>query len=374
MQLTKLEVKGFKSFGDKITINFNEGVTAIVGPNGGGKSNVVDALRWVLGEQSTRMLRSDKMENIIFNGTHKRKASNLAEVSVTFDNTKNILPTEFTTVTVTRKLYRNGDSEYRLNDVKCRLKDITDLFMDTGVGSDSYSIIELKMVDEIINNKEHSRRKLFEEASGISKYKVRKRQTLSKLQNTEEDLSSVDDLLYEINKNLKSIERQAKKAERYYQIKKEYKESSIALAQYNIELFAQSLEDLNKQESEQKNKISDINRRLANKEAEVQQLKKEILDKEKNLATQQKATHEHIHKIRNYESEKKIKNEQLKFLQEKETRLNLELEKDKQQLNHTLYNIKRLHEENNVEKKKNTKFNQNLQNLYKRKKPCKNKN
>lgn len=361
MQLTKLEVKGFKSFGDKITINFNEGVTAIVGPNGCGKSNVVDALRWVLGEQSTRMLRSDKMENIIFNGTHKRKASNLAEVSVTFDNTKNILPTEFTTVTVTRKLYRNGDSEYRLNDVKCRLKDITDLFMDTGVGSDSYSIIELKMVDEIINNKEHSRRKLFEEASGISKYKVRKRQTLSKLQNTEEDLSRVDDLLYEINKNLKSIERQAKKAERYYQIKKEYKESSIALAQYNIELFAQSLEDLNKQESEQKNKISDINRQLANKEAEVQQLKKEILDKEKNLATQQKATHEHIHKIRNYESEKKIKNEQLKFLQEKETRLNLELEKDKQQLNHTLYNIKRLHEEIHVEKNKTTQFTQTLE-------------
>lgn len=160
MQLTKLEIKGFKSFGDKITINFNDGVTAIVGPNGCGKSNVVDAIRWVMGEQSTRALRSEKMENIIFNGTKNRKPANLAEVSLTFNNTKNILPTEFSTVNITRKLYRNGESEYRLNDVKCRLKDITDLFLDTGLGADTYSIIELKMIDEIINNKDNSRRNL----------------------------------------------------------------------------------------------------------------------------------------------------------------------------------------------------------------------
>ena len=203
MQLIKLEIKGFKSFGDKVTVNFNEGVTAIVGPNGCGKSNVVDAMRWVLGEQSTKNLRSDKMENIIFNGTKDRKPANLAEVSLTFDNTKNILPTEFATVTVTRKLFRNGDSEYRLNDVKCRLKDITDLFLDTGIGTDTYSIIELKMIDELINNKDHSRRKLFEEASGISKYKVRKKQTLTKLKETEADLARVDDIVSEITKNLK---------------------------------------------------------------------------------------------------------------------------------------------------------------------------
>lgn len=212
MQLTKLEIKGFKSFGDKITINFNEGVTAIVGPNGCGKSNVVDAIRWVLGEQSTRTLRSEKMENIIFNGTANRKPANLAEVSLTFENNNQLLPTEFSTVTITRKLYRNGDSEYRLNDVKCRLKDITDLFLDTGLGADTYSIIELKMIDEIINNKDNSRRNLFEEASGISKYKVRKKQTLTKLKDTEGDLSRVDDLLFEINKNLKQLETQAKKS------------------------------------------------------------------------------------------------------------------------------------------------------------------
>ena len=147
MRLTTLEIKGFKSFGEKVTIHFDKGVTSIVGPNGSGKSNVVDAIRWVLGEQKTRMLRSEKMENIIFNGTKSRKAANVAEVSLTFENTKNILPTEYSTVTISRRYYREGESEYLLNGVTCRLKDITELFLDTGIGSDSYAIIELKMVD-----------------------------------------------------------------------------------------------------------------------------------------------------------------------------------------------------------------------------------
>src|SRR5690606_30020848 len=165
----------------KTTIHFNNGVTAIVGPNGCGKSNVVDAIRWVLGEQSTKNLRSEKMENIIFNGTKSRKAAQLAEVSLSLNNNKGVLPTSYSQVTITRKLYRSGESEYRLNDVQCRLKDITDLFLDTGIGSDSYAIIELKMVDEIINNKDNSRRALFEEASAISKYRIRKKQTFNRL-------------------------------------------------------------------------------------------------------------------------------------------------------------------------------------------------
>ena len=156
MRLTTLEIKGFKSFGDKVTIHFDKGVTAIVGPNGSGKSNVVDAIRWVLGEQKTRMLRSEKMENIIFNGTKTRKPANLAEVHMTFENNKGILPLEYTTVCISRRLYRTGESEYLLNNVTCRLKDITDLFLDTGIGSDSYSIIELKMVDDIINDRNNA--------------------------------------------------------------------------------------------------------------------------------------------------------------------------------------------------------------------------
>ncbi|CAM3675419.1 chromosome segregation protein SMC [Mucilaginibacter galii] len=345
MQLTKLEVKGFKSFGDKITINFNEGVTAIVGPNGCGKSNVVDSIRWVLGEQSTRALRSEKMENIIFNGTKSRKPANLAEVSLTFDNTKNVLPTEFSQVTLTRKLYRTGESEYRLNDVQCRLKDITDLFLDTGIGADSYSIIELKMIDEIITNKEGSRRNLFEEASGISKYKLRKKQTFNKLKDTEADLERVQDLLFEIEKNLKTLENQAKKTERYYKLKEQYKSLSVMLASFRIVSFTDALVRIEEQEQKHREERTGITSKIDSLEAALQQQKLDNLNKEKNLSVQQKATNECISKIRAYESEKKIKNEQLKFQRDKEARLTEELERDRNQLNHVLYNIKRLNEE-----------------------------
>ena len=366
MELTQLEIKGFKSFGDKITINFNEGVTAIVGPNGCGKSNVVDAIRWVLGEQSTRMLRSEKMENIIFNGTKTRKPSNLAEVSLTFDNTKNILPTDFTKVTITRKLYRSGESEYRLNDVHCRLKDITDLFLDTGIGSDSYSIIELKMIDEIIANKDNSRRALFEEASGISKYKLRKKQTFNKLKDTEADLSRVEDLLFEIDKNLKTLENQAKKAERYFRLKEQYKILSITLASFRIISFRESLSRLEDKEQQQSLSNTGISTAISNLEAILQQQKLDNLTLEKNLSVQQKASNEFISKIRNYESEKKLKNEQLRFLEDKKSRLSDELEKDKNQLNHVFYNQKRLNEEHLqesevLEKIRNTVSSQQLE-------------
>nr|WP_294897739.1 chromosome segregation protein SMC [uncultured Pedobacter sp.] len=345
MQLNKLEIKGFKSFGDKITINFNEGVTAIVGPNGCGKSNVVDAIRWVLGEQSTRMLRSEKMENIIFNGTKTRKPANLAEVSLTFDNTKNILPTAYSAVTITRKLYRTGESEYRLNDVQCRLKDISDLFLDTGIGSDSYSIIELKMIDEIIANKEGSRRNLFEEASGISKYKLRKKQTFSRLKDTEADLSRVEDLLFEIDKNLKTLENQAKKAERYYRLKEKYKILSLVLASFRIVNFKTSLDELEVLEEAQNEGKHVLGVKIEQLDAQIQKHKFNSLTKEKNLSVQQKATNDFVTKIRAYESEKKIKNEQLKFLQDKERRLTEELDKDKAQLQHIHYNMKRLNED-----------------------------
>ncbi|MFN9883374.1 MAG: AAA family ATPase, partial [Bacteroidota bacterium] len=162
MKLVSLEIKGFKSFADKTTIHFNENMTGVVGPNGCGKSNVVDAIRWVLGEQKTSVLRSEKMENVIFNGTRNRKPSALAEVFLTFENDKNLLPSEYNTVTISRHYYRSGESEYRLNNVNCRLKDITNLFLDTGISSDSYAIIELGMVNEILNDKDNSRRKLFE--------------------------------------------------------------------------------------------------------------------------------------------------------------------------------------------------------------------
>ena len=329
MRLKSLEIKGFKSFGDKITVNFDEGITAIVGPNGCGKSNVVDAIRWVLGEQSTKTLRSEKMENIIFNGTKTRKPANLAEVSLTFDNTKNVLPTDYTTVTITRKLYRTGESEYRLNDVQCRLKDITDLFLDTGIGSDSYSIIELKMIEEILANKDNSRRSLFEEAAGISKYKIRKKQTLNKLKDTEDDLNRVDDLLFEIEKNLKTLESQAKKTERYYKLKEQYKELSTQVATFRIGGLKRSMEDLEKQEVAFNDEKSQFATSIDAIEANIQEIKLDALNKEKELAHQQKTLNDFIAKIRSYENEKKIKNERLTFLQEKERKITSDLSIDK---------------------------------------------
>lgn len=351
MKLKSLEVKGFKSFGDKISINFDDGITAIVGPNGCGKSNVVDSIRWVLGEQSTKTLRSEKMENIIFNGTKNRKPANLAEVSLTFDNTKNILPTDYTTVTITRKLYRSGESEYRLNDVQCRLKDITDLFLDTGIGSDSYSIIELKMIEEILSNKDNSRRALFEEAAGISKYKIRKKQTLNKLKDTEDDLNRVEDLLFEIEKNLKQLESQAKKTERYYKLKEQYKELSTILASFRIKGLKTSMDELDEKEIAHNDDKNRYHAEIDTVEAKIQEEKLESLNKEKNLGVQQKALNDYIAKIRSYENEKKIKNERLTFFQEKERKLAGDLSIDKSSVDQILGQLETIEASQNSEQK-----------------------
>lgn len=345
MQLSKLEVKGFKSFGDKVTIHFDQGITGIVGPNGCGKSNVVDAIRWVLGEQKTRNLRSDKMENVIFNGTRDRKQLQMAEVAITFKNTKNLLPTEYSEVTVTRRYYRTGDSEYLLNGVNCRLKDINDLFMDTGIGPDSYAIIELRMVDDILNDKNDSRRLLFEEAAGISKFKIRKKQTLKKLEDTDADLSRVEDLLYEIEKNLKSLEKQAKQAEKYFVLKEEYKKLSILLARLVIKRHKLSFEHLEKAVEGESDKKTSLAKQIAEKESVYEKHKLDIVTKEKLLSSRQKTLNEHFANIRQYESEKKIKNERLRFLTEKSNNLNNQIDTDKRSNDRAEFSIKSLLDE-----------------------------
>jgi chromosome segregation protein len=342
MQLATLELKGFKSFGDKVTIRFDRGITGIVGPNGCGKSNVVDAIRWVLGEQKSRMLRSDKMENIIFNGTKKRKATQLAEVSLTFDNTRNLLPTEYTQVTITRRYYRSGDSEYLLNGVPCRLKDIVSLFMDTGIASNSYAIIELKMVDDILNDKDGSRRALFEEAAGISKFRIRKKETLRKLSATDDDLDRVEDLLFEIEKNLKSLERQAKQAERYYKAKEEYKNLSIQLAKSRIRAQQESSERAKKQLEQENDRKIQLSRQIDEQEATIAQLKAILVQKEKLLASRQKTLNEHVAQIRNAESDKQVKGERLKFLQDRKDRLIALLKQDRETVDLTSDRLEKL--------------------------------
>ncbi|MEN7551461.1 chromosome segregation protein SMC [Rapidithrix thailandica] len=345
MLLQKLEVRGFKSFGDKVVFNFDEGVTAIVGPNGSGKSNVVDAIRWVLGEQSTKALRSDKMDNVIFNGTKNRKPLQMAEVSLTFKNTKNLLPTEYSEVTISRRYYRSGDGEYLLNGIACRLKDIQNLFMDTGIGSDSYAIIELKMVDEILNDQNNSRRHLFEEAAGISKFKKRKKETLKKLNDTDADLERVEDLIHEISKNMRSLERQAKQAERYLVLKEEYKKFSLSLALMSVASHIETLQSLAKKiETESDSKLK-LDKQTAELDAQIEKEKTEIINKEKLLASRQKTLNEHVHKIRQYESENKIRNERLKLLTDRCHKLQFQVEEDQKSNERAKFSLESLGKE-----------------------------
>lgn len=332
MRLKSLEIKGFKSFGDKVIIHFDEGVTAIVGPNGSGKSNVVDAMRWVLGEQKTRLLRSEKMENIIFNGTKQRKQANLAEVSLTFENNKGILPTEYTNVSITRRLYRSGESEYLLNGLTCRLKDINDLFLDTGIGPDSYAIIELNMVDDILKDRNNTIKTLLEEAAGISKYKIRKRQTFQKLEETDADLNRVNDLLFEIEKSLKQLESQAKKTDRYYRIREEYRTISTQLALYSIRNQSSALVDFQKKEQDQLSSKSKLQEELEKLEISLQAAKVTALEKEKHFQAVQKALNEKLLEITRFENEEKNRNERLNFLVEKQKQLQVQNEQDDQSL------------------------------------------
>ncbi len=345
MQLSKLEIKGFKSFADKIVINFDEGITGIVGPNGCGKSNVVDSIRWVLGEQKTSALRSEKMENVIFNGTSQRSAQQMAEVSLTINNTKNILPTEYSQVTITRRLYRSGESEYLLNGVACRLKDITNLFLDTGIASNSYAIIELGMVDDLLNDRDNSRRSLFEEAAGISKFKKRKKETLKKLEDTDADLERVEDLLFEIEKNMKSLEKQAKQTEQYYKIKEDYKEKSIHLAKVVVNKQKDKFAVIQKQSETENDRKTKLTSEIAEKEALIEKSKAELILKEKTLSTRQKSINEFVSKIRQYESEKQIRNERLRFLNDRINSLKDQIDQDKKSNERARFSIQSLETE-----------------------------
>ena len=286
MYLSKLEIFGFKSFAQKTPIKFNEGVTSIVGPNGCGKTNIVDAIRWCLGEQRSSTLRSDKMENVIFNGTSSRKPMGMAEVSLIIENTKGILPTEYTDVTITRRIFRSGESEYLLNKNLCRLKDITNLFMDTGIGANAYSVIELKMVETILSSKAEERRTMFEEAAGVNKYKLRRRLALRKLEEVKADLTRVNDIVNEVAKNVSSLERQAKKADRYNHLSSHLKEIELELAEREFSWFLQksseiifSKEENNKRKNHLEDEMSGLSERLAEIKNRLGGFETELKDK-----------------------------------------------------------------------------------------------
>lgn len=270
MQLKSLQIQGFKSFPDKTELIFGRGLTAVVGPNGSGKSNISDAVRWVLGEQSTRNLRGEKMEDVIFLGTHNRKPTGFASVSLTIDNTDRQLAVDADDVTITRRLYRSGESEYRINKTAVRLKDITELLMDTGLGRDGYSIIGQGRIEEIVSSKPGQRREIFEEAAGISKYRYRKAEAEKKLENAYENLLRLKDIMGELEGRLEPLREQSEKAGRFLELSKEKKTLEISLWARSME---QSRAQLEKQESEYllaKNNCADIEAVLEEHQLRIQ--------------------------------------------------------------------------------------------------------
>ncbi|WP_373548828.1 chromosome segregation protein SMC [Haliscomenobacter sp.] len=361
MRLKSLEIKGFKSFANPTVINFAADVIGIVGPNGSGKSNVVDAIRWVLGEQSSRELRLDQMSSVIFNGTKKRKPAGIAQVSLTFENTKNLLPTEYNTVTITRMLYRSGESEYRLNGVTCRLKDITGLFLDTGIGSNSYAIIALGMVDDILEDKEDSRRKMFEQAAGVSKYKLRKKETLSKLKSTSEDLERIEDLLAEIESNLKSLEKQAKRTQKYFELKEEYKQLSVSLALIKVGSLKEKHKTLQSQIDLEQDNYRQIDVESRNLEANLEKERLTHLDKEKALSERQRELNSLVGRIRGMENDRRMLEQKQQFVQQNRQKLEQDIQQAQGRIVQLEDDIEHYRSELNVEKRVEARLEQELE-------------
>ena len=283
MYLKRLEMQGFKSFADKTVLEFMPGITSVIGPNGSGKSNISDAIRWVLGEQSMKSLRGSKSEDIIFAGTQNRKSLGFAEASLIFDNTDGKLPVEYTEVTVTRKIYRSGESGYYINKTPCRLKDVLELFMDTGIGKDGYSIIGQGKIDEILSNKSEDRRHIFEEAAGIVKYRVRKAESEKKLEHTKLNLLRINDILSEIESNIEPLKLQSEKAKKFLNLREELKSIEVGLFLYNIDTYKEKLqkviedeEILKSQNDEANSKMQEISELKENLKQEIDKLTNEI--------------------------------------------------------------------------------------------------
>ena len=324
MYLKKLEMQGFKSFADKTVLEFMPGITTVIGPNGSGKSNISDAIRWVLGEQSMKSLRGSKSEDVIFAGTQSRKSLGFAEVSLIFDNADNRLPVEYTEVTVTRKLYRSGESQYFINKVPCRLKDIIELFMDTGIGKDGYSIIGQGRIDEILSNKSEDRRNIFEEAAGIVKYKTRKIEAEKKLERTKLNLLRINDILSEIEQNIEPLKAQSEKAKEFLKLHEELKNIEVGLFVYNISTYKEKLEKiiedekiLNDQNNEENLNLEKLNNLKQNLKLEIDNITKEI-ENAQNLGTQNIQEKEKINSEINVCKERIVNNEENHTRYEKE--------------------------------------------------------
>ncbi len=293
MFLKRLDIQGFKSFPQRVRVDFGPGITAVVGPNGSGKTNIVEAIRWVLGEQNMRHLRGDTLEDVIFTGSAHRKALGMAEVSLTMINNRGVLPSEYSELTIARRTFRSGQSEYSINKNVCRLRDVRDLFLDTGMGSHAYSLIERGMVDNVLSDESGHRRFLFEEAAGIMRYKTRKKEALQKLDLTLTDLTRVGDVIGEIEREVRSLARQVGKARRYGGLRDEIKSLDLGLAKEQVDRLMAGTAALRQERIVVENRRVELSGTLARQDAEIEELKLELLKREGEVRLAQEALSEH---------------------------------------------------------------------------------
>ncbi len=345
MYLKRLELQGFKSFADKTVLEFKPGITAVIGPNGSGKSNISDSIRWVLGEQSMKSLRGAKSEDIIFAGTQNRKSLGFAEASIVIDNTDGELPVEYAEVIVTRKIYRSGETGYFINKTPCRLKDILELFMDTGIGKDGYSIIGQGKIDEILSNKSEDRRHIFEEAAGIVKYRARKSESEKKLEQTKLNLLRINDILSEIETGLDPLRIQSEKAKRFLELHESLKDIEVGLFIHNIETYKEKLEQVVEDLKILENQKNDEEKKLSNIQNKKGTLKKQIDELIEEIEKCQNIGFESTNQIEKINSEIGISNEKILHNKENNERLLSEIEDSKQK-------IKDLQEEKDTKKQK----------------------
>lgn len=325
MYLSKLDIFGFKSFADKTTIEFDSGVSAIVGPNGSGKSNIVDALRWVLGEQGDKILRSGKREDVVFNGTRFRKPLSIAEVAVTIQNDKGILPTEYSEVQIARRFYRSGETEYYLNGVRVRLKDIRELFIDTGIGPDAYSVIELKMVETILSDIKHERRKLFEEAAGVVSYKHNRDLTFNRLEAVHESLIRVNDIIREKQRNVNALERQVKRNEEARMVSEELRSLELKTSRYEHRKLILEIEEIRSREASGLSTKERLSSEIAGNDELLDKARAEVLELDTKLSGIAARLSEERKQIDRIEREILVDAEKSRSLTESVSRLNSEI-------------------------------------------------
>ncbi|MEG2230190.1 MAG: AAA family ATPase, partial [Bacilli bacterium] len=314
MYLKEIRAHGFKSFADKIVINFENDITGIVGPNGSGKSNVVDAVRWVLGEQSVKSLRgTDNMTDVIFSGSKSRNPVNVASVTLVFDNSDHYLNVSYNEVTIKRRVYRDGTNEYYLNNERCRLKDIVEIMMDTGIAKESFNIISQGKIEEILSNKPTDRRVIFEEAAGVLKYKKRKEEALRKLDRTNDNMTRVEDIITELEIQVNPLKEQKEKAQEYLMLKKELESLEVSLIANDIRVDSNIYKQKKEEIETIKRELLDLSTKNNKDDANLEKLKHKISEYQEKISSKNKVLLETTEKVEKINSRKNIILERQKY-------------------------------------------------------------